>query len=53
MNIDCIANQETGGESMHSFTSFLYILFCSMINIQILNYQRYFDGVCFDFAKNL
>jgi hypothetical protein len=38
MNIDCIANLETGGESTHSFTSFLYISFCSMINIQMLNF---------------
>jgi hypothetical protein len=52
MNIDCIANLETGGESTHRFTSFLYISFCSMINIQILNYQRCFDGVFFNFAKN-
>jgi hypothetical protein len=53
MNIDCIANLETGGKSTHSFTSFLYISFCSMINIKILNCQRCYDGFFFDFAKNL
>jgi hypothetical protein len=31
----------------------VYISFCSMINIQILNCQRCFDGVFSVFAKNL
>jgi hypothetical protein len=53
MDIYRIANLETGGESTHRFTSFLYISFCSMIGVQILNCQRCFDGVFFDFAKNL
>jgi hypothetical protein len=33
MNINYITNQELGGDSMDSCTSFLYRSFCFMINI--------------------
>ena len=48
VNFYCIANQKLGGESTYSSTPFSYTSLFGMINCQILNCLRSFDGICKD-----
>ena len=37
---------ESGGNSAHNYVSFSYTSFCCVINAQILNCPRSYDGIC-------